>query len=657
MKSKNLLFFIAAAFFITPIKSFAQVNMQDSLALVDYYDSTYGVAPWQFGQSWDLQAPVSTWLGIGLNNNRVVSIKLWGGGHGGHIPSSFGNLTALERIEFLDYMLDATLPESFENLTNLTSVYFHAVFNMLPFPEALTKAPNLKMIDMEDNYFTGNLPSTMGNMAKLETVILFQNNLSGTLPTGLNSLPSLKSMDISNNKYTFTDIAPFVNDYRISSMTYSLNYAPQGNIAIHWYQDKLAVTAGGNLNDDTFKWFKDSVLVATITSDSTYAPTAPGKYYVEVTNAIATGLPLYADEIQVNNILPVTAKTVSKNITGTDTIYINDGIFKIAGLKPVEGANVLTGNVSTTVTFDPVVSTFNGQPYVQRHYDISPAINAQNAQAVVVLYYTQQDFDNYNSYVTSNNLSYPLLPTGGINNGNVRITQIHGSFAASPDPQNYSGDKVLITPSVSWDNVNKWWILTFYVNGFSGFFVNTGDFVLPLSLVKFKGEALRNEVDLEWVTEHESNVKEFIIERSPDGVGFTGIGTVKAGTSGNNSYVFKDINPLDGIQFYRLKMMDIDGHYTYSNAIKIHFRNDNQSVKIYPNPVSSVLKLKINSNKTENITLRITDVSGRPVYQKIISVSAGSTAHSVNIRNLPAGVYYLNLNVNGKSEKVSLVKE
>lgn len=100
MKSKALLFFIVLSFFAKPTESFAQVNIQDSLALVDYYDSTYRVSPWQFGQSWDLQAPVSTWLGVGVSNNRVVSIKLWGGGHGGHIPSSFGNLTALERIEF-----------------------------------------------------------------------------------------------------------------------------------------------------------------------------------------------------------------------------------------------------------------------------------------------------------------------------------------------------------------------------------------------------------------------------------------------------------------------------------------------------------------------------------------------------------------------------
>ena len=76
MKSKILLVFIVF-FCVKPIKSVAQVNVQDSLALVDYYDSTYGVSPWQFS-SWDLQSPVSTWDGIGDFNNRVTGIRLWG---------------------------------------------------------------------------------------------------------------------------------------------------------------------------------------------------------------------------------------------------------------------------------------------------------------------------------------------------------------------------------------------------------------------------------------------------------------------------------------------------------------------------------------------------------------------------------------------------
>ncbi|MEO8821482.1 MAG: T9SS type A sorting domain-containing protein [Ginsengibacter sp.] len=658
MKGKIILILIAIFLVAKPIKIIAQVNIQDSLALVDYYDSTYGVSPWQFGQSWDLQQPVSTWIGIGIKNNRVASITLRGGGHGGHIPSSFGNLTALESIDYLDFMMDATLPESFENLVNLTTVYFHAVFYMVPFPAALTKVPNLKSIDMEDNYFTDGLPPSMGTMKKLETLNLFQNSLSGSIPTDLNSLPSLNFMDISYNKYTFKDISPFVNNYVTSGKTYSLNYAPQGNITIHHYQDKLAVSAGGNLSDDTFKWLKDSILVATNKNDSTFSPTEPGKYYVEVTNSIATDLMLYADEMMVNYQLPISTIEATKDIAGTDTTYITDGIFKIAALKPLPGGNALNGNVSTTVSINSSVPTFHSQPFVQRHYDIMPAVNAANAEAIVVLYFTQQDFDNYNNYVTTNNLNLPLLPSGGTDNGNIRITQFHGTFAGSSNPENYLNQNfVLIKPNVQWDIVNNWWVVTFPVSGFSGFFVNTVNSALPLTLLQFNGVKEKNLIKLRWQTVDEINTRQFNVQHS-NGNGFRDIGTISAQSiKGTNNYAFTDENPNTGNNLYRLKMTDVDGIFTYSNVITINFNGNKTSLKLYPNPVSSILHLKIVSEKSENIKLKITDALGKSVYRKIISVNAGDNSQNLNIQNLPPGTYFLNVNQNGKIEKIGFVKE
>jgi hypothetical protein len=661
MRVKILILFIAISFCIKPFKSIAQVNVQDSLALVDYYDSTYGVAPWQFGQSWDLKAPVNTWLGVGVSNNRVISIKLWGGGNGAgaYIPSSFGNLTALQRIEFLDYSLSSNLPASFANLVNLSSIYFHAVFGFTPrtFPVALTYAPNVKSISMEDNYLD-SIPSTFGNMKKLVTLDLFQNSLSGTIPSSINTLDSLKSMDISYNYYTFKGIEPFVNDYIASHKTYSLVYASQNNISIHRYDNKLAVSAGGTLSNNTFKWYKDSALVATITGDSTYVPADTGRYYVAISNSIATDLTLYGDEITLHYIMPASEVSATQNITGTSPVNITDGIFEIAKLQPTAGANQLTGSITALVNVDASVTTFHKQPYVQRHYDITPAVNADNAQAIVTLYFTQNDFDNYNDYVTTNNLSLPLLPTGGIDNGNIRITQFHGNFAGSSRPENYSNPNVvLIVPVVTWDNTNQWWTLTFSVTGFSGFFLSTANSVLPLILLNFDGQTEKNNVNLHWATSEEINTSQFIVERSNE-IAFSDIGTINAQSSaGVYQYNFTDNNPLQGINFYRLKMIDKDNHFTYSNIIKINFESDIRGIKIYPNPVKSLLNIKITSDKVENIVLKITDASGKSIKQILIQTNVGITPVFINVAELTNGVYYLNGQINNRSEKVSFVKK
>ena len=659
MRVKFLLLFIVISFFIKPGKSIAQVNVQDSLALVDYYDSTYGVSPWQFGQSWDLNSPVSTWSGIGVSNNRVVSILLRGGGGAGRIPSSFGNLTALQSIDFLDYRLSAILPESFGNLISLNRVRFHAVFYNTPFPAALTKAPNLNSIDMEDNYFTDGIPASIGNMKNLVTLNLFQNRLSGPIPESINNLDALTSMDISYNHYTFKDIVPFINNYNTSQKTYALSYSPQANLTVHRYNNKLAVSAGGTLSNDTFKWYKDSVLVATTIGDSTYAPEDTGRYYVAVNNSIATDLTLYANEFTLHYILPGSSASATKNITGTSPININDNIFEIAKLQPATGANQLTGNVTALVIVDSSVSTFHSQPYVQRHYDITLAVNANNAQATITLYFTQQDFDNYNNYVTANNLNLPLLPTGGIDNGNVQITQFHGNFTGSSRPENYDNPNVvLITPNVVWDNTDQWWTVTFPVTGFSGFFVSTSNTALPLTLLNFSGKLHNNSIDLQWLTSNQISTKEFIVEHSANGNPFNNIGSIKASsTAGNNSYNFNDANPVHGINFYRLKMVDKDSKFSYSNVIKINCEGPVSVLEVFPNPATLVLNIKIASGKNESIILRVADALGKTIIKTSVSVNAGITQFPLNIGKLSSGLYYLYAMVNGNVQKITFIKK
>jgi hypothetical protein len=706
MRVKILLFVIVISFCVKPIKSFAQVNIQDSLALVDYYDSTYGVSPWQGDQSWDLQAPVSTWLGIGVRGNRVISIKLWGGGHAGHIPSSFGNLTALERIEFLDYRQDATLPESFKNLINLTSVYFHAVFYMVPFPVVLTKLPNLKVIDMENNLFIDSLPSSIGNMVQLTTLdvndcfvnsskipselgnlknldslLLFNNHFYGTIPASLANLDSLTTLDLSSNdlsgnipglarlkklnnlflndnEFTFKELEPFaqsIND-KIEKFEY-LNLSPQAIIPITFYpaSKKLAISPGGTLSNNTFKWYKvGGELVATITGDSTYIPNTNGKYYVDITNSIATGVTLSSDTIDYDYVLPeidtTTHIVVSANIT-----HVNIGFLKIATIQSTPGDNPLTGDVNISVSFDPFFPRPDKEIFVDRHYDITPVENADKAEAIITLYFTQEDFDKFNDFVTTYDQPFPLLPTGGVDNGHIVISQFHGTYDSTL--KKYSGSSVDIIPTVVWNSDNNWWEISFPVRGFSGFYLTTVNSTLPLTLLNFNGKKEASSVALKWQTTNEINSRQFIIQRS-NGSTFNDIGTIPAqSTKGINNYTFTDENPYTGKNLYRLKMMDFDGHFTYSDVVIMNFSTNKTNLKLYPNPAKSILNLKINSEKPGNIKLKIMNVSGEIVYQKILGLTAGENSPIVNIQSLPAGTYYLNVYQNGKIEKIGFVKE
>jgi hypothetical protein len=133
------------------------------------------------------------------------------------------------------------------------------------------------------------------------------------------------------------------------------------------------------------------------------------------------------------------------------------------------GANPVAGSTTFKVTLDPQVNSFNGQPYVQRHYDIDPANNAANATATIELYAYENEFIAYNNVAAG--MGLPLLPLNRVDNGNVRITAFHGTGTA---PGNYPGPVEEITPVVTWDTAGNWWVMTFNVTSFSGFYIHTG---------------------------------------------------------------------------------------------------------------------------------------------------------------------------------------
>lgn len=133
------------------------------------------------------------------------------------------------------------------------------------------------------------------------------------------------------------------------------------------------------------------------------------------------------------------------------------------------GASPVAGNTSFSVTVDPQVNSYNGQPYVQRHYDIDPDNNAATSTATIELYAYENEFIAYNNVASSQGL--PALPVNRVDNGNVRITAYHGTGTA---PGNYTGSTEEISPVVTWDTADNWWVMTFNVTGFSGFYIHTG---------------------------------------------------------------------------------------------------------------------------------------------------------------------------------------
>ncbi len=136
---------------------------------------------------------------------------------------------------------------------------------------------------------------------------------------------------------------------------------------------------------------------------------------------------------------------------------------------------------------------------------------------------------------------------------------------------------------------------------------------LPVSLLSFTGKMANGIVILNWSTAVEVNNNKFIVERSTDLYNWQSIGEV-AGAGNFNSivnYSFTDYAPLNGITYYRLRQVDTDGTYAYSNAIVVQ-TGLSVNVNISPNPFDDVLTIQTNSQ--DEIEISIHDVLGRLLY-------------------------------------------
>jgi uncharacterized delta-60 repeat protein len=173
--------------------------------------------------------------------------------------------------------------------------------------------------------------------------------------------------------------------------------------------------------------------------------------------------------------------------------------------------------------------------------------------------------------------------------------------------------------------------------------------VLPLKLVDFAATAIGQSARLNWHTEQETGTKTFEIQRSADGIHFQKIGAVAAtgGPHGQTPYSFTDLTPSKGINYYRLKILDTDGKFTWSDVRTVSFSSTfTASFSCYPVPSKGMINLVFGSNEKGGL-LSVRNMAGAEV--KRFTIAAGISTERLDLSILPKGVYNISMVQAGKS--------
>jgi hypothetical protein len=182
--------------------------------------------------------------------------------------------------------------------------------------------------------------------------------------------------------------------------------------------------------------------------------------------------------------------------------------------------------------------------------------------------------------------------------------------------------------------------------------------VLPLNLLNFTGKITSNSALLNWQTSNEINSNNFIIERSTDGIHFQATGNVAAmgNTAQNTSYSYTDNNIPSGRLYYRLKKMDRDGSFDYSNTITLQNSKNTVEFNVLPNPATDLIAIQYKGLLEQDTDVLLYSMEGK-LMQKT-RINKGQTIAYFNIETLYAGNYVVKIqnNVTNESHKVVVHK-
>ena len=203
--------------------------------------------------------------------------------------------------------------------------------------------------------------------------------------------------------------------------------------------------------------------------------------------------------------------------------------------------------------------------------------------------------------------------------------------------------------TVNWPSAASEWELTYNTNDVTIKYLGSP---LPIELTSFSANPTKEAINLKWETASETNNKGFQIEKSANGQDWTTLSWMDGHetTTVKSNYRFTDNTPFDGLNYYRLKQIDFDGGFEYSNIVEANWKKSETHVTLYPNPAQDIINVTLpTSEEVKNI--RVYDTVGRMV------LDLNTSETQLHIDGLDNGIYTIQIQTKVQSYMSTFVKK
>ncbi|MCP4442606.1 MAG: T9SS type A sorting domain-containing protein [Aureispira sp.] len=393
---------------------------------------------------------------------------------------------------------------------------------------------------------------------------------------------------------------------------------------------------------------------------------------------VNVSMPIYA----TTNTTTTANTTCTVNEAGVDwTYYYNsanpdDLLFAIAHDPTNLGNNTFTANVDITVNNNPTSTGYylsEAQPQQTARFVMGRYWNVTLASGVLVDPVRIRFYYQPGEKTTIDNAATNWQATHGGTKSPIYVFKTDGvpfvpATSMYPAGVYNSLELQTYTDNLTTPNGTNY-IQVDDVTSFSGGSIIVGvvppgttpsaqEVLLEVDITDYKVEKHQSsQAMIQWTSSNERNIAHYVIERSLDGVSFEDIGKQNAsGTDAGDSYQFVDNAPLSGTNYYRIRIVDVDGQINYTTIEALTFEGQfEDQVIIKPNPFRGQLNVEFIAKETSQVEITVFNTVGEKVYQETHSVKVGKNEYPVAAEeNWSPGAYIIQVknDVNVTQRKV-----